>query len=120
MNLMSLLGLDRVSPPSPGFSRISSSEAADIMASGKAHIVLDVRTADEYKAFHIPGAINIPNQLIGSRELSELGDKDNLILVHCLSGGRSRNAAAKLAAMGYRNVKDFGGINSWQGEIVSS
>ena len=121
MNKFSAFGLNKLfSSASPKFQHISQSEAALIMASGKEHVVLDVRTVSEFAEGHIPGAVNIPNQLIGSAPLSQLPDKNQLILVHCLSGGRSRVAAGKLADMGYTNVKDFGGINTWNGEIVRS
>ena len=83
------------------------------------YIILDVRTADEYQERHIPGAMNIPNEAIGDAEIPELPDKGQLILVYCRSGNRSKQAASKLAALGYSNVVEFGGINSWPGATVS-
>ena len=68
---------------------------------------------------HIPGAICIPNETIGSDEIKELPDKDQLILVYCRSGNRSKQASEKLAALGYTNIVEFGGINDWPGETVS-
>ena len=68
---------------------------------------------------HIPGAVNIPNETIAAEEIPELPDKDQLILVYCRSGNRSKQASEKLAALGYTNVVEFGGINSWPGETVS-
>ena len=68
---------------------------------------------------HIPGAVNIPNEAIGTDEIPELPDKDQLILVYCRSGNRSKQASQKLAELGYSNVLEFGGINSWPGEVVS-
>ena len=78
-----------------------------------------VRTTEEYKEKHIPNAINIPNETIGREEISELPDKEKLILVYCRSGNRSKQAAKKLADLGYTNIVEFGGINDWAGETVS-
>lgn len=76
----------------------------------------DVRTEEEYCENHIPDAINIPNETIGSGEIKELPDKDQLILVYCRSGNRSKQAAEKLTELGYTNIVEFGGINDWTGE----
>ena len=98
--------------------QVSAAEAQKMMASEKDYIILDVRTKGEYGMGHIPKAINIANESIGSQPPAELPDKDQLILVYCRSGKRSRDAAQKLAAMGYGNVVDFGGIMDWPGEVV--
>ena len=82
-------------------------------------IILDVRTAEEYSEKHIPGAINIPNETIGADDIPELPDKDQLILIYCRSGNRSKQAADKLVKLGYTNIMEFGGINDWTGETVS-
>ena len=100
------------------FSTISVQEAKKLMQTEENYIILDVRTKEEYESGHIPGAINLPNEEIAEAEISLLKDKEDLILVYCRSGNRSRQAAEKLANLGYSNVKDFGGINSWDGEIV--
>jgi rhodanese-related sulfurtransferase/thiol-disulfide isomerase/thioredoxin len=92
---------------------ISAEEAYGRMQSGDAVTVLDVRTAAEYEAGHIPGAILVPNEDIADTPPAELPVKDAEILVYCRSGNRSAQAAKKLAAMGYTRVYDFGGINSW-------
>ena len=81
-------------------------------------ILLDVRTAQEFADKHIPGAINIPNEAITGDPIAELPDKGQYIFVYCRSGNRSKQAAQKLADMGYTNVIEFGGINSWPGETV--
>ena len=78
-----------------------------------------MRTPEEFADKHIPGAVNIPNETIGTEEIPVLPDKDQLILVYCRSGNRSKQASEKLAALGYTNVVEFGGINSWPGETVS-
>ena len=101
-----------------GYQQISPQEAAVIMESGEAYLLLDVRTPEEFAEGHIPGAMNLANEEIGTDELPQLPEKDQLILVYCRSGNRSRQAAAKLARLGYTNVREFGGIRSWDGEIV--
>lgn len=101
------------------YRRVSAEEAASIMAEEKEYILLDVRTMAEYEEKHIPGAICIPNETIGQDEISELPDKDALIMVYCRSGNRSKQAAQKLAELGYTNIVEFGGINDWTGETVS-
>ena len=83
------------------------------------YIILDVRTPEEFAGKHIPGAVNIPNETIGTTEIPELPDRDQLILVYCRSGNRSKQASEKLVALGYTNIVEFGGINDWPGETVS-
>ena len=77
------------------------------------YIILDVRTAQEYSEKHIPGAINIANESIGTEDISELPDKDQLILVYCRSGARSFEAARILRELGYRRVYDVGSMAGW-------
>ena len=101
------------------YTRISQEEAKEMMARDDGHVIVDVRRQDEYDAGHIPGAILIPNETIGSDAPEALPDYDQIILVYCRSGNRSKQASEKLAAMGYKNVYEFGGINSWTGEIVT-
>ena len=90
-----------------------------MMARDDGHVIVDVRRQDEYDAGHIPGAILIPNETISGNSPEALPDYDQIILVYCRSGNRSKQASEKLAAMGYKNVYEFGGINSWTGEIVT-
>lgn len=99
--------------------QISMDEAVEMMETKADYILLDVRTRDEYKEGHIPGAVCIPNETIGEDAIDELPDKDQIILVYCRSGNRSKQAAGKLAAQGYTNVYEFGGIIDWKGAIVS-
>ena len=82
-------------------------------------LLVDVRTAEEFAAGHIPGAVNIPNEAIGTDEIPELPDKDQLIMVYCRSGRRSKEAAEKLVKLGYTNIVEFGGILDWKGGIVT-
>ena len=99
------------------YTQITMSEAVEMMESESDYIILDVRHPDEFATGHIPNAINIPNESIGTDEISELPDKDQLILVYCRSGNRSKQASQKLVKLGYSNVVEFGGINDWKGEI---
>ena len=100
------------------YKQVSSDEAARLMAESKGYVILDVRTAEEYRSGHIDGAICIPNETIGKDMPEELPDKNQRIFVYCRSGNRSRQAASKLAALGYTDIIEFGGINSWKGKIV--
>ena len=101
------------------YRQISMDEAITMMEEESGYIILDVRTPEEFADKHIPGAVNIPNEPLGAEKIPELPDKDQLILVYCRSGNRSKQASEKLAALGYTNVVEFGGINSWPGETVS-
>ncbi len=98
---------------------IPASEAKALMDSETDYIILDVRTENEFADGHIPGAILIPDYEIETRAENELPDKEQLILVYCRSGRRSKNAAEKLAALGYSNVKEFGGIIEWGYETTT-
>ncbi len=102
-----------------GYREISMDEAAIMMEEETNYIILDVRRADEFAEKHIPGAINVPNEMIGDSEIPELPDKSQLILVYCRSGNRSKQAAKKLVALGYTNIVEFGGILDWKGATVS-
>ena len=101
------------------YRQVSPEEAAAMMEEETDYIILDVRTQEEYETAHISGAICIPNETIGTGDIPELPDKDQLILVYCRSGNRSKQASEKLAKQGYTNIVEFGGINSWTGETVS-
>ena len=99
------------------YSTISMEEAKEIFAAGGDYVILDVRRADEFAEGHIPGAVNIANDDIGTAEPEQLSDKEQTIYVYCRSGNRSRQAAQKLADMGYKNIVEFGGIIDWTGDI---
>ena len=99
------------------YRQISMDEAVKMMKDEKNYIILDVRRPDEYAEGHIPGAINVPNEEIGTAEIAELPDKSQLILVYCRSGRRSKEASEKLVKLGYTNIVEFGGILDWKGEI---
>ena len=118
--LLSALLLTACAPgnSSSGYRQISMDEAVKMMRDEKNYIILDARRPDEYAEGHIPGAINIPNEEIGTAEIAELPDKSQLILVYCRSGRRSKLAASDLVSLGYTNVKEFGGIIDWPYETV--
>ena len=101
------------------YRQINMDEAITMMEEESGYIILDVRTPEEFAERHIPGAINIPNETISTEEIPELPNKDQLILVYCRSGNRSKQASEKLAALGYTNIVEFGGINDWPGETVT-
>ena len=101
------------------YRQITMDEAVSMMAEESGYIILDVRRPDEFAAGHIPGAINVPNEIIGTSEIPELPDKDQLIMVYCRSGRRSKEASEKLVKLGYTNIVEFGGINDWKGDIVT-
>ena len=100
------------------YEQISGAEAKALMDSESGYIIIDARTQEEYDQGHIPGAIMIPEYEIADRAEKELPDKEQLILVYCRSGRRSKIAAEELVKLGYTNVKEFGGIIDWEYEIV--
>ena len=101
------------------YRQISMEEAVAMMAQETGYIILDVRRPDEFAAGHIPNAINVPNESIGTSDIPELPDKDQLIMVYCRSGRRSKEASEKLVKLGYTNIVEFGGIQDWKGETVT-
>ena len=103
---------------SASYDQISEAEAKALMDSESGYIIIDARTQEEYDEGHIPGAILIPEYEIADRAEKELPDKDQLILVYCRSGRRSKIAAEELVKLGYTNVKEFGGIIDWEYDIV--
>ena len=117
LSLMLLSSCGAPGSSSLGYRQISMDEAIKMMKNEKNYIILDVRRPDEYAGGHIPGAINVPNEEIGTAEIAELPDKSQLILVYCRSGRRSKEAAGKLAKLGYTNIVEFGGIQDYKGEI---
>ena len=104
-------------PTQNAYRQISMDEAQELMASESGYVILDVRRPDEFAAGHIPGAVNLPNESIGAERPGTLPDLGQQILIYCRSGNRSKQAAEKLAALGYTNIVEFGGILDWPGEI---
>ena len=103
-----------------GYAQIDQETAKEMMARDDGHVVVDVRRQDEYDAGHIPGAILIPNEDIVSDPPEALPDYDQIILIYCRNGNRSKQAAQKLAGMGYTQIYEFGGIITWTGDIVTT
>ena len=99
------------------YQNISAEEARQIMDNQEGYIILDVRTQEEYDAGHIPGAILLPYTEIQTQAAAMLPDQDQLILVYCRSGRRSKIAAQALVELGYTNIKEFGGIQDWPYEV---
>ena len=119
LSLLLLAGCAAPAEQDPSYLQISTDEAIAMMGEENNYIILDVRTPEEFADKHIPDAINIPNETIGTEEIPELPDKEQLILVYCRSGNRSKQASDKLVNLGYTNIVEFGGINDWPGETVS-
>ena len=117
LSLMLMSSCGTLGSSSLGYRQISMDEAVKMMRDEKDYIILDVRRPDEYAEGHIPGAINVPNEEIGTAEITELPDKSQLILVYCRSGRRSKEASEKLVKLGYTNIVEFGGILDYKGEI---
>ena len=101
------------------YQQITQEKAKEMMQADDGHIIVDVRRQDEYDSGHIPGAILIPNESIGTEQPKELTDLDQVILIYCRSGRRSKEASQKLADMGYTNIYEFGGIIDWTGDVVT-
>lgn len=117
--LLFLAGCTASNEQENSYRQISMDEAVTMMEEESGYIILDVRTSEEFRERHIPNAINIPNETIGSEDIQELPDKDQLILVYCRSGNRSKQASGKLAELGYTNIVEIGGINDWTGDTIS-
>lgn len=100
------------------YEQITVDEAKNLMDTEINYIILDTRTEAEFAEGHIKNAVLIPYDEILNRAEKELTDKEQLILVYCRSGNRSKKASQNLAELGYTNVKEFGGIKDWQYEVV--
>ena len=111
--MLTACGQDKENSREAVYMNITAEQAKEIMDSEEGYIILDVRTQDEFDETHIPGAILIPYDEILEKAESVLTDKDQLILVYCRSGRRSKIAAEALAELGYTNIKEFGGIIDW-------
>lgn len=114
-----LVGCGRADKSNQGaeYMNITAEEAKHIMDDTEGYLILDVRTQEEYDEGHIPGAVVLPHTEVEARAEVELPDKEQVILVYCRSGRRSKLAAQALAELGYTNVKEFGGILDWPYEV---
>ncbi len=117
MMLLTACGQNKENKQEAVYVNITAEQAKEIMDSQEDYIILDTRTQEEYDESHIPGAILIPHDQIKEKAEALLTDKDQLILVYCRSGRRSKLAAEDLAALGYTNIKEFGGIIDWPYEV---
>ena len=115
--LLTACGQDKENNQGAVYVNITAEEAKQIMGNEEGYIILDVRTQEEYDEGHIPEAILIPYTQIGEKANEMLPDKDQLILVYCRSGRRSKIAAEALVEQGYTNIKEFGGIIDWPYEV---
>ena len=113
-----LVGCRQTPSPVDGYEQITAEAAKELIDTQESFVILDVRTQQEYDLGHIPGAIVIPNEVISQEAEKTLTDKDQLILVYCRSGRRSKEAAQKLVDLGYTNVKEFGGIIDWPYQVT--
>ena len=115
--MLTACGQDKENDQGAVYVNITAEEAELIMESEESYIILDVRTREEYEQGHIPGAILIPDTEIEAKAEGALTDKDQLILVYCRSGRRSKLAAEALVELGYTNIREFGGIIDWPYEV---
>ena len=104
---------------SASYTQISQDEAMKMMQEQTDYMIVDVRRPDEFAEGHIAGAVNVPNETIEDEAPDALPHKEQTLFIYCRSGNRSKEASQKLADMGYTNVFEFGGINTWEGEIVT-
>jgi rhodanese-related sulfurtransferase len=103
----------------PTYQRITAEAAYRMMQETNNFILLDVRTASEFRGRHIAGAILIPVNELERRAAAELPDKDTVIFIYCRAGVRASNAARTLAGMGYTQLFNIGGIIDWPYETIS-
>ena len=115
--MLTACGQDKENDQGAVYVNITAEEAKKIMDSQEGYIILDVRTQEEYDEGRIPGAIRISYEEIGEKAEEVLADKDQLILVYCRSGRRSKIAAEALVELGYTNIREFGGIIDWPYEV---
>jgi rhodanese-related sulfurtransferase len=118
LTLFGLTACDKTKAPTPQYEQISAQQAKELMDTQKDYIIIDARTQEEFDEGHIQGAILIPEYEITNCAEDKLLNKDQLILVYCRSGRRSKIASQALVDLGYTNVKEFGGIIDWPYEIV--
>ena len=115
--LLTACGQDKENDQGVVYVNITAEEAKQIIDTEEGYIILDVRTQEEYDQGHIPGAILIPDTEIKAKAEDVLTDKEQMILVYCRSGRRSKLAAETLVELGYTNIKEFGGIIDWPYEV---
>ena len=115
--LLLLAGCGKEVKTEVNYVNITAQEAKELMDREEGYVILDVRTEEEYAQGHIPGAILIPDNEIEEKAEEIMNDKDQMILVYCRSGRRSKNAAQTLLELGYTDIREFGGIIDWPYDI---
>ena len=118
LSLFGLTACGGENEKTPTYEQITAEQAKTIMDTEKDYVIIDTRTEEEFAEGHIENAILIPEYEVADRAEKELPDKEQLILVYCRSGRRSKIASEELVKLGYTNVKEFGGIIDWPYEIV--
>lgn len=118
LSLFGLTACGGENEKTPTYEQITAEQAKTIMDTEKDYVIIDARTKEEFAEGHIENAILIPEYEIKDRAEKELPDKEQLILVYCRSGRRSKIASEELVKLGYTNVKEFGGIIDWPYKIV--
>ena len=118
LSLFGMTACDGENGKASTYEQITAEQAKTIMDAEKDYIIIDARTEEEFAEGHIENAILIPEYEIKDRAEKELPDKEQLILVYCRSGRRSKIASEELVKLGYTNVKEFGGIIDWPYEVV--
>ena len=118
LSLFGMTACDGEDSDKPTYEQITAEQAKTIMDTEQDFYLIDARTEEEFAEGHIENAILIPEYEIANRAEKELPDKEQLILVYCRSGRRSKIASEELVKLGYTNVKEFGGIIDWPYEIV--
>ena len=118
LSLFGMTACDGENGKASTYEQITAEQAKSIMDTEKDYVIIDARTEEEFAEGHIENAILIPEYEIANRAEKELPDKEQLILVYCRSGRRSKIASEELVKLGYTNVKEFGGIIDWPYKIV--
>ena len=118
LSLFGMTACDDANGKTSTYEQITAEQAKTIMDTEKDYVIIDARTEEEFAEGHIENAILIPEYEIATRAEKELPDKEQLILVYCRSGRRSKIASEELVKLGYTNVKEFGGIIDWPYDIV--
>ena len=96
---------------------ISYEELQAKIAKKDKFVLLDVRTPEEFAEGHIGGSVLLPYDEVEQKAAGMLPEKEKPIIVYCRSGRRSAIAADALRGLGYKDVKDFGGISRWKGAL---
>ena len=115
--LLLFTGCGGTSMKENNYQQITQESAKEMMDTQEV-LILDVREQHEYDGGHIPGAVLLPVGTITKDTAAAVIDNlDTVVLVYCRSGNRSKTASQALVDLGYINIYEFGGINTWPYEI---